>query len=298
MELEFQELFKFKAVKVKKMKNAKRWYEIICGYCAHDWEDCTMIITSQGIIETIKNSVTGFLLFTTQFTYESGFDNTMIDFGITMYSCHRQIDIFAENAMDYYSFLYFLRKGYEEARLKQSRFKASSFVRYLNTVDFIVDAEDYFRQVAHALERAKSEIFMCGWWISPELPLIRPVKGNEKYRLDNLLKSKASEGVKVNIVVFNSPPVIPNNSSYTENKLRSLHSNIRILSHPCDLIPGIWTHHEKAVVIDQEIAFMGGLDLCYGRYDSPEHPINSSSQQMYPGIEYNNNRIKDFNNVQ
>ena len=39
---------------------------------------------------------------------------------------------------------------------------------------------------------------------------------------------------------------------------------------------------------------MGGLDLCYGRYDTPDHPIHSNSKEMYPGIDYNNVRIKDF----
>lgn len=39
---------------------------------------------------------------------------------------------------------------------------------------------------------------------------------------------------------------------------------------------------------------MGGLDLCYGRYDSSNHPISSNSNNLYPGIDYNNVRIRDF----
>lgn len=42
---------------------------------------------------------------------------------------------------------------------------------------------------------------------------------------------------------------------------------------------------------------MGGLDLCYGRYDSPEHPVSKNDKLMYPGIDYNNVRIKDFMEV-
>ncbi len=36
----------------------------------------------------------------------------------------------------------------------------------------------------------------------------------------------------------------------------------------------MWSHHEKAVIIDQKIAFLGGLDLCYGRYDDSDHLIS------------------------
>ena len=28
----------------------------------------------------------------------------------------------------------------------------------------------------------------------------------------------------------------------------------------------LWAHHEKIVVVDQIYAFVGGIDLCYGRY--------------------------------
>ena len=37
-----------------------------------------------------------------------------------------------------------------------------------------------------------------------------------------------------------------------------------------------WTHHEKTVVIDQTLAFVGGIDLCYGRWDTYEHPLNDN----------------------
>ena len=36
----------------------------------------------------------------------------------------------------------------------------------------------------------------------------------------------------------------------------------------------MWSHHEKTVVIDQTLAFVGGIDLCYGRWDTHEHPLN------------------------
>ena len=35
----------------------------------------------------------------------------------------------------------------------------------------------------------------------------------------------------------------------------------------------MWSHHEKVVIIDQSIAFGGGIDLCYGRYDDESHRL-------------------------
>ena len=69
----------------------------------------------------------------------------------------------------------------------------------------------------------------------------------------------------------------------------------------------MWSHHEKMVVVDEKIGFMGGLDLCYGRMDNSNHEIFDSSyestyqtqsiREYWPGIDYSNSRIKDFYNV-
>jgi len=39
------------------------------------------------------------------------------------------------------------------------------------------------------------------------------------------------------------------------------------------MIPMLWSHHEKMVVVDQSVGFLGGLDLCYGRMDSNDHKL-------------------------
>ena len=46
--------------------------------------------------------------------------------------------------------------------------------------------------------------------------------------------------------------------------LGSLHENIKIIRHPI-ISPVRWSHHQKIVCVDQNIAFVGGIDLCFGR---------------------------------
>uniref|UniRef100_A0A0E0LJ47 phospholipase D n=1 Tax=Oryza punctata TaxID=4537 RepID=A0A0E0LJ47_ORYPU len=54
------------------------------------------------------------------------------------------------------------------------------------------------------------------------------------------------------------------------------------LYHPVKLVVGtLFTHHQKCVIVDTQAtgnnrkitAFIGGLDLCDGRYDTPEHRL-------------------------
>ncbi|KAL4779269.1 phospholipase D/nuclease [Aspergillus varians] len=64
----------------------------------------------------------------------------------------------------------------------------------------------------------------------------------------------------------------------------------------------LWTHHEKLVIVDQQVAFMGGIDLSYGRWDTIQHPISdvhpgNSAGIVFPGQDYNNVRVMDFKDV-
>ena len=63
-----------------------------------------------------------------------------------------------------------------------------------------------------------------------------------------------------------------------------------------------WSHHEKIVVVDNHYACIGGLDLCFGRWDTHSHPLadvhpHDPYATLFPGQDYNNARIMDFQNV-
>lgn len=53
------------------------------------------------------------------------------------------------------------------------------------------------------------------------------------------------------------------------------------LLHFLQVVGTLYTHHQKCVIVDTQAhgnnrkitAFMGGLDLCDGRYDTPEHRL-------------------------
>ncbi len=48
----------------------------------------------------------------------------------------------------------------------------------------------------------------------------------------------------------------------------------KVIRHPPNhLFDLLWTHHEKCVIIDQTIAFMGGIDLCFGRWDDSQYKL-------------------------
>ncbi|KIL67865.1 hypothetical protein M378DRAFT_185469 [Amanita muscaria Koide BX008] len=180
----------------------------------------------------------------------------------------------------------------------KNRFNSFAPVRLNVAAQWLVDGRDYFWNLSRAILLAKECIYIHDWWLSPELELRRP--GKEHYRIDRLLQRKATEGVKIYIILYQEvfSRTTPTDSNYTKQRLMSLHRNILVQRSPSHVPTGTfyWAHHEKLCVIDQTIVFMGGLDLCFGRWDTPQHALidDSPEQPIWQGKDYSNPRVRDF----
>ena len=132
-----------------------------------------------------------------------------------------------------------------------------------------------------------------------------------------MLKRRAEAGVKIFVIVYKEvAAAISCNSAHTKHALQALcppgtpgHGNIRVMRHPDHNVfenagdmTFYWAHHEKFIVIDYALAFIGGLDLCFGRWDDRQHPLADVHpagvrSEVFPGQDFNNNRIMDFQTV-
>ncbi|MGL4948194.1 MAG: hypothetical protein ACRC42_02290, partial [Mycoplasma sp.] len=152
---------------------------------------------------------------------------------------------------------------------------------------WFVDGHDYFIEWKKELLKATQSVFITDWWMSPELFLERPVNmdkyeklaqddtldvsnGNNLERWCEIFKYLTSRGVQVYILVFGEFTLAWTlNSKHTKHMLMNMaqtNKNIHVWRHPKKSFDLLWSHHEKLVVIDQHIAFIGGWDLCWGRY--------------------------------
>lgn len=193
----------------------------------------------------------------------------------------------------------------------KNRFGSFAPIRNDCFAQWFVDARDYMWAASSAIEMAKDVVFIHDWWLSPELYLRRPANGNQEWRIDRLLKRKAEQGVKIFIIIYrNIGEFVVIDSSWTKHSLMDLHENIRVLRSPNQFLQNtfFWAHHEKLLIIDHTISFLGGIDLCYGRFDTPDHVLVDDSPyafadgnspanrkyQIFPGKDYSNPRMKDF----
>lgn len=184
-------------------------------------------------------------------------------------------------------------------------------------IKWYVDGRDYFWAVSEALNNAKETIYIEDWWLSPELFLRRPPYYNQEWRLDQVLKRRAEAGVKIFVIVYREvEAAVTCNSAHTKHALQALcpegspgYGNITVMRHPDHNVfenaadmTFYWAHHEKFIVIDYKMAFIGGLDLCFGRWDNHQHQLSDLhpegiQNEIWPGQDFNNNRVMDFQNV-
>ena len=213
------------------------------------------------------------------------------------------------------------RKINIELLSKCHRYESYATEKRYNLCEWFVDGKSYFDDLFEKLMDAKKCIYITDWWLSPEVFLKRPVKektyldmaeqniisknlGKTKLtRLMDILNYKAKQGVKIYIMIYYEVSLaVTLNSEHTKNTLEKLNSNIKVTRHPSGAGTLLWSHHEKLVVIDNIIGYVGGLDLCWGRYDTPSHPIyeppNREGIYHFPLIDYSNARICDFEEVQ
>ncbi|KAI3501207.1 hypothetical protein L1887_29070 [Cichorium endivia] len=168
---------------------------------------------------------------------------------------------------------------------------------------------DCWHDICEAIKNARRLIYITGWSVFHNVQLVRNGEGAKNTMLGDLLKAKSSEGVRVLLLIWDDPTsrsilgiktqgVMGTNDEETRRFFK--HSSVKVLLCPRSAGKGhswakkqevetIYTHHQKTVIVDADagnyrrriMAFVGGLDLCGGRYDTPGHPIFSTLQTLH-----------------
>ena len=232
---------------------------------------------------------------------------------LTLATSERQVRLFSRNQGMLRDFEASINEMLRQTPwYEKKRFDSFAPVRQKVFAQWLVDGRDYMWNVSRAINMAKDVIYIHDWWLSPELYMRRPACISQKWRLDRLLQKKAREGVKIFVIIYrNVEAAIPIDSEYTKFSLLNLHPNIFVQRSPNQFKKNqfFFAHHEKICVVDHDVAFVGGIDLCFGRWDCPQHPITDDKPtgfeqsetpkdadhcQLYPGKDYSNPRVQDF----
>jgi phosphatidylserine/phosphatidylglycerophosphate/cardiolipin synthase-like enzyme len=141
------------------------------------------------------------------------------------------------------------------------------------SLEVLIDGAEAFTRMASEFERAASHLNIAGWFLSPEFALTR---GGEQRIVRDVL-AELAERIEVRVLVWAGAPLPLFRPS--RSMVRKMRDDLcRGTKIRCALDPKerpMHCHHEKTIVVDDRVAFVGGIDLTAAsgdRFDSPAHP--------------------------
>jgi phosphatidylserine/phosphatidylglycerophosphate/cardiolipin synthase-like enzyme len=141
-------------------------------------------------------------------------------------------------------------------------------------LEVLVDGGEALPRIAAALAGARSHVHIAGWHVTPEFGLTRDDRAG---RLRDLL-GELSERVEVRVLLWAGAPVrafTPARAAVRgvrDELIRGTRVQCALDSHERPM----HCHHEKLVIVDGEVAFVGGIDLTSlggDRFDTSDHPM-------------------------
>jgi phospholipase D1/2 len=141
----------------------------------------------------------------------------------------------------------------------------------------LVDAADYYRVFTREAQHAERSILMSGWQFDSGVPLLRgddvQPGGPADVRLLKFLNQlcEAKKELNIYILAWDFHMIFALEREWMQKLLFQWKSNERIHFRfdECEAQQG--SHHQKFVVIDRAIAFVGGIDICESRWDDRRH---------------------------
>ena len=139
-------------------------------------------------------------------------------------------------------------------------------------VHVLIDGAEALPRMAEALSGAQSHVSVAGWQVTPGFSLTR---NGTCFVIRDLL-AELAERMPVRVLLWAGAP-LPVFRPWRLGALevrRQLTEGTRIQVALDDRERPLHTHHEKLVVVDDEVAFVGGIDLTdapVDRFDSGAH---------------------------
>jgi len=157
----------------------------------------------------------------------------------------------------------------------------------------LIDGADYFLALRKALLNARREVFIVGWDIDSRTPLVGP--GGEDDKDDDLPVTlgafltelvKQRPHLKVHLLLWDYSMLYALEREPLPAVKLDWTTPQQISVCLDDVLPIGACHHQKIVVVDDALAFAGGLDLTIRRWDTSEHALKHPGRSDPRGESY------------
>jgi phosphatidylserine/phosphatidylglycerophosphate/cardiolipin synthase-like enzyme/uncharacterized membrane protein YdjX (TVP38/TMEM64 family) len=162
-------------------------------------------------------------------------------------------------------------------------------VEHASRVAFLVDGEAYFGAVRSALAQARRSIFILGWDIDSRMRLV-PDGANDGLPepLGDFLNAIVSSRhrLRAYVLSWDFAMLYALEREWLPIYKLDWRTHRRLSFRLDDRHPTGASHHQKVVVVDDEIAFVSGYDLTRARWDTSAHAPRDARRATSNGDVY------------
>jgi phospholipase D1/2 len=153
-----------------------------------------------------------------------------------------------------------------------------------NDVTPLTTGKDYYAALKAEIKNATTSIYISGWQVNWDAQL----DDSGTRLVDVILEAVTSPGkenLKIYVMPWDDPSAVQtydDECKYVLNVINQLAKRecvfIRLSKAHPDEDPMFYSHHQKHVVIDNKKAFVGGIDICYGRFDDANYKLKADAE--------------------
>lgn len=162
-------------------------------------------------------------------------------------------------------------------------------VERASRLSFLIDGDAYFRAVRAAIAQAKRSVFILAWDIDSRIRLV-PQGANDGLpeELGDFLNEvvKRERHLRMCVLSWDFAMVFAMDREWAPLYKLDWLTHRRLSFRLDDKHPVGASHHQKIIVVDDAVAFVGGLDLTHCRWDTPEHGHNEPGRRDPDGKPY------------
>jgi phosphatidylserine/phosphatidylglycerophosphate/cardiolipin synthase-like enzyme/uncharacterized membrane protein YdjX (TVP38/TMEM64 family) len=152
-------------------------------------------------------------------------------------------------------------------------------------VALLIDAADYFKAFYEAALQAKRSIVILAWDFNSQTRLhFDPVpEGGPPALLGDFLNylTRRRRGLHVRVLNWDYPMVFGTDREFPPLYGFGWTPSRRVHLRYDDTHPIAGSHHQKIAIIDDAVAFVGGIDLTVRRWDTTEHCPDDARRTAY-----------------
>jgi phosphatidylserine/phosphatidylglycerophosphate/cardiolipin synthase-like enzyme len=137
----------------------------------------------------------------------------------------------------------------------------------------LVDADAYFGAVADAIANARTSVLILAWDIDSRTALAGGADDERTHRLGGMLRAALDRhpSLEVRVLNWDFALIYAFEREFLPQYRPEWRTHPRLRFHFDGTHPLGACHHQKVVVVDDAVAFAGGLDICDRRWDTSAH---------------------------